>query len=419
MTILRMMRERLDAAADLVDLPADVRETLKYPKETVASSLRVRMDDGALRSFKAWRCRYNDALGPTKGGIRFHPSVCLEEITALAFLMTFKCALADLPFGGAKGGACVDAADLSPMELERVARAYVRAFVHTLGPDRDVPAPDMYTDERVMAWMAQEYAQLVNKHAPAVITGKPEALGGSAGRLSATGMGAFHVLQALKAEFGFKPARTRVAFLGFGNAAYHCARRLSEAGYPIVGASDSQSAIYDPDGIDPTWLLQRKSENGTVGAASSRGRAKLMENRELIGCDCDVLVPAALANQVTEENAADIQAQIVLEIANGPVSPAADKILSDGGVVVIPDILANSGGVTVSYFEWVQNRAGHYWTADNVSDELVAAMDGATRKVIEARRELDVDFRTAAYVVALRRICAATASYGTKEFFET
>ena len=410
-------RKRLKIAARELKLHRDVVEALKYPKETLAATLMVRMDDGSRRAFKAWRCRYDDTRGPTKGGIRYHPKVSLEEVMTLAFWMTFKCAVADLPFGGAKGGVSVDAKKLSRTELERLSRAYIQAFARFIGPDRDIPAPDMYTNGIVMAWMADEYAIMADEPSPAVITGKPMALGGSAGREDATGRGGYYVLRHLERELDLSPERSRVVLQGFGNAAFHCARLLHGDGYRIVGLSDSQAAIYDANGMDPIAVMAHKQRTGSLAGAPTNGARREMDNAALLESECEVLVPAALENQIILENAPGIAARVVLELANGPVSPAADKVLAERSITVIPDILANAGGVTVSYFEWVQNKAGYYWEAEEVTTRLRSIMERETRRVWDAAEERGLDLRTAAYVHALGRIAAAVEAHGTKAYF--
>ncbi|MCH8183255.1 MAG: Glu/Leu/Phe/Val dehydrogenase [Proteobacteria bacterium] len=412
-------RKRLKEAAKHLDIHPDVIERLKYPKETLAATLVVRMDDGSSKAFKAWRCRYDDTRGPTKGGIRYHPRVNLDEIMTLAFWMTFKCAVAGLPFGGAKGGVQVDTKTLSKTELERLSRAYIQAFARFIGPDRDIPAPDMYTNGIVMAWMADEYAAMVDQPSPAVITGKPIPLGGSLGRDDATGRGGHLVLRHLEGELGLSPATSRIVLQGFGNASYHCARLLHADGYRIIGLSDSRSAVYDPDGIDPVAAMEHKRDKHSLAGCPSKGKLREITNEELLESECDVLIPAALENQIILENAPNIKARVILELANGPTSPAADKVLNQAGKTVIPDILANSGGVTVSYFEWVQNKAGYYWPLDEVRAKLKSIIEPETRTIWEAAQERGLDMRTAAYVHGLRRIAAAVEAHGTKAYFDS
>ena len=412
-------RKRLKEAAKHLEVDREVLEKLRYPKETLAATLAVRMDDGARRVFKAWRCRYDDTRGPTKGGIRYHPAVNMDEVMTLAFWMTFKCAVANLPYGGAKGGVAVDTKSLSPAELERLSRAYVQAFSHFIGPDRDIPAPDMYTNAMVMGWMTDEYSAIVGHPSPAVMTGKPIALGGSLGREDATGRGGYYLIRQLEDELGLKPGKSRVVVQGFGNVAYFFAQLMHDDGYRICAVSDSRSALYDPDGLDPAAVLAHKRETGRVAGAPTNSRARELSNAELLELECDLLVPAALENQIVEENAASIKAPVVLELANGPTTPAADKILDDKGVTVIPDILANAGGVTVSYFEWVQNKAGYYWGLDEIRSKLKEIIEPETRLVCNIARDKGISMRTAAYVHALGRIADAIQSHGTKAFFSS
>ncbi len=411
-------RKRLKEAAKHLNVHADVIEKLKYPRETLAATLVVRMDDGSRKAFKSWRCRYDDTRGPTKGGIRYHPAVNLDEVMTLAFWMTFKCAVANLPYGGGKGGVSVDAKSLSRTELERLSRAYVQAFSRFIGPDRDIPAPDMYTNGIVMAWMADEYSVIAGQPSPAVITGKPIALGGSLGRDDATGRGGYYVLRHLEKDLGVSPDKTRIVMQGFGNASYHCARLLHGDGYRIIGMSDSRSGIYDPDGIDPIAAMEHKQETRGLAGAPSNGKLQEMTNAELLEAECDVLIPAAMENQIVLENAPNIKAPIILELANGPISPAADKVLNGAGKIVIPDILANAGGVTVSYFEWVQNKSGYYWGLAEVQEKLKAIMEPEARRIWDVKQKKGLDMRTAAYVHALGRIASAVEAHGTKAYFE-
>ena len=306
------------------------------------------MDDGSRKSFVAWRCRYDDTRGPTKGGIRFHPASTADEVETLAFWMTIKCAVMNLPYGGGKGAVQVDPRKLSKAELERISRAYMQAFARTVGPDRDIPAPDVYTNAMVMGWMADEYAQIVGQHEPAVITGKPIALGGSLGRSDATARGGYYLVRHLAKDLGLNGLR--IAVQGFGNAGQHIARLFAADGHKIVAVSDSQGAVRAEAGLDVDMLVEAKDKGNSVASTAGQGGHEFLSADELVGVDCDLLVPAALENMIDENNAAAVKAKLVLELANGPVTSEADAILAKNGVVVLPDILANAGGVTVSYF---------------------------------------------------------------------
>lgn len=407
---------RLDEAAKHVEVDSEVLEKLKYAKETLSVRLSVRMDDGSRRSFPAWRCRYDDTRGPTKGGIRFHPSSNVEEVTTLAFWMTFKCAVMNLPYGGGKGAVKVDPHSLSKSELERLSRAYVQAFAGMIGPDRDIPAPDVYTNSMIMGWMADEYSSIVRQPSPAVITGKPLPLGGSLGRDDATARGGYYLIKHLEADLGLTGSAKRVVIQGYGNAGFHIARLLHADGYRIVGLSDSRGAIACEDGLDPHAVQAAKERGGSVTSYTDRG-ARVVSDTELLGLNCEILVPAALEDQIHKGNAGHIKARIVLELANGPITPDADRILEKAGVIVLPDILANAGGVTVSYFEWVQNRQGYYWSLDEIHERLRAIMETEGRRVWDMRTAKSISMRTAAYAHALERLSRAIAAHGTQPFF--
>lgn len=408
----------LCAACDDLKIHPDVFEELKEPRETLSVTLLIRMDDGSRRAFPAWRCRYNDRRGPTKGGVRFHPSVSLDSVTTLAFWMTFKCAVANLPFGGGKGGVCVDTKQLSANELERLSRAYIAAFHQFVGPDRDILAPDMYTNGIVIAWMADEYSLISHAPSPAAITGKPLAFGGTEGRVDATARGGFYTLSRLAGYLGLNPDKSTAIVQGFGNVGYHCSKLLHADGYRIIGISDSSGAIFDPDGLDPLSVMEHKHIHGAVRGAKGHGRTREISNAELLTQECDVLAPAALQNQITEANCDKIAARVILELANGPVTPEADRLLTERGVVILPDILVNSGGVTVSHLEWVQNRSGFYWEASRVRDHLKATIDREAQAVWLLHNEMGVSLREAAYIHGLRRIAEAVEARGTKAYFE-
>ena len=406
---------RLEDAAQHLHLDSDVLEKLKYPRETTKTRLLIRMDDGSRKSFMAWRCRYDDTRGPTKGGIRFHPDSTMDEVETLAFWMTFKCAVMNLPYGGGKGAVQVDPHTLSKAELERLSRAYMQAFSQIIGPDRDIPAPDVYTNSMIMGWMADEYASIVGRVSPAVITGKPIALGGSLGRDDATARGGFYLVRHLEQELGLKPGAT-VAIQGFGNAGSFMARLMADVGYKIVAVSDSRGAIHAPDGLDVAALVAAKAK-GPVTAMANGTTIHAIDPDTIVGVECDVLVPAALEDLIHEGNADTVKASVVVELANGPITPEADAILASKGVVVLPDILANAGGVTVSYFEWVQNRQGYYWTLDEIHTRLKAIMETEGRAIWVLAKDRGITVRQAAYVHALGRLADAIEAHGTQQFF--
>jgi len=415
--------QRLDHALEYADVDPEVVARLKHPKAILQVSIPVRMDDGALRIFEGLRVHHDDTRGPTKGGVRYHPNVSLDEVKALAFWMTCKCAAVGIPYGGAKGGVIVDPKELSRLELERLSRGFIREMADFIGPDTDIPAPDVYTNEMIMGWMQNEYSTIHRCHTPDVITGKPLALGGSLGRDDATGRGAFICIQELEALRGWTPEKTRVAVQGFGNAGQSVALRLHEAGYRVVAVSDSRGAIYSPDGFDVPSLASFKQESRHLKAVYCHGclcemvEAESLTNEELLELDVDILIPAALENQITEANAERIQARVVVEVANGPTTSVADAILADRGVLVVPDILANAGGVTVSYFELTQNRQGYYWTLDEVHERLRSIMSREFQAITERMDAHGTTMRTAAYAHALDRIGGAIRAQGTQRFF--
>ena len=409
---------RLDEAASHLQIDHDVIEKLKYPRETTKVRLMIRMDDGSRKSFLAWRCRYDDTRGPTKGGIRFHPESNVEEVETLAFWMTFKCAVMNLPYGGGKGAVRVDPRALSKSELERLSRAYMQAFAGVVGPDRDIPAPDVYTNAMIMGWMADEYSQIVGEVSPAVITGKPIALGGSLGRNDATARGGYYLVNHLAAELGLG-AQQRVAIQGFGNAGQFYAQLAAADGHRVVAVSDSTGAIHRPEGLDVARLLAGKLAGHPVASLATDLGAQVIPADDLIGVDCELLVPAALEDMITVHNAGSIKAKVVLELANGPVTPDADRVLDQRGIVVLPDILANAGGVTVSYFEWVQNRQGYYWDLEEIHARLLKIMEREGRAIWTISRDRKVSMRTAAYIHALGRLATAIEAHGTQSFFSS
>jgi glutamate dehydrogenase (NADP+) len=413
----------LDRASKYATIDPEALAKLRHPKMVVQASIPVRMDDGTLRIFPGYRVRHDDTRGPAKGGIRFHPEVDLAEVKALAFWMTCKCAVTGLPLGGAKGGVAVNPKELSRMELERLSRGYVQHFVDFIGPETDIPAPDVYTNERVMGWMMDEYSRIRRQRTPAVVTGKPVDLGGSLGRDDATGRGAYYTIKELEKRRGWNPPEIRVAVQGFGNAGQHVARLLHADGYRIVALSDSAGGIYSPDGFDIPSLVRMKNETRRLMAVYCEGSvceyvdAERISNEELLALDVDLLLPSALGDQLTETTAHAVQASAVVELANGPTTAGGEAVLLDRGVTVLPDILANAGGVTVSYFEWVQNRSGLRWSLEEVHHRLRATMVDAFDAVWSIAEAEDVDLRTAAYALALRRISSAVEAQGTHSWF--
>jgi len=407
---------RLDEAARHLNVDPDVVEKLKYARETTKVRLMIRMDDGSRKSFLAWRCRYDDTRGPTKGGIRYHPDAHVEEVETLAFWMTFKCAVMNLPYGGGKGAVRVDPRQLSKAELERLSRAYMQAFARTVGPDRDIPAPDVYTNSMIMGWMADEYAQIVGQAVPAVITGKPIALGGSLGRGDATARGGYYLVRHLADDLKLGKVM-RVAVQGFGNAGQYVAQLLAGDGHRIVAVSDSQGAVYAGNGLNVEALLAAKAQGKSVTATVGQHGHEALDPDKIVGVQCELLVPAALENMIHAENAKSVRAKLILELANGPVTPEADEILAKADVDVLPDILANAGGVTVSYFEWVQNRQGYYWTEQEIHGRLQSIMEREGRTIWELSRQKGIPMRTGAYVHALGRLAEAIEAHGTQSFF--
>ena len=415
-TLLDRALIRLEEAANHLQIDPDVTEKLKYPRETTKTRLLIRMDDGSRKSFLAWRCRYDDTRGPTKGGIRFHPDSTVEEVETLAFWMTFKCAVMNLPYGGGKGAIRVDPHELSKSELERLSRAYVQAFANIIGPDRDIPAPDVYTNAMIMGWMADEYNQITGQVSPAVITGKPIALGGSLGRNDATARGGFYLVRHLASELGLDNDHT-VAIQGFGNAGQYYARLTAADGNSVVAVSDSSGAIYRPGGLDVEKLIAGKNAGRRVADMASELGARAITPDQLLSVEADLLVPAALEDMITSDNAGTIRAKVLLELANGPVTPDADKVLEEKGIVVLPDILANAGGVTVSYFEWVQNRQGYYWDLEEIHARLLRIVEREGRAIWDIARDRNVSARSAAYIHALGRLATAIEAHGTQPFF--
>lgn len=397
------MTARLDRAAAELELDPGIYKILRHPERQITVAIPVRMDTGEIEVFTGHRVVHNTARGPAKGGIRFDTRVSLDEVSALAAWMTWKCAVVDVPFGGAKGGVVCDPFSMSPGELERLTRRYTSAIIDGLGPDSDIPAPDVNTNERMMAWIMDTYSMHVGHSVPAVVTGKPLALGGSLGRREATGRGCMIVTREALAERGLSLRDATVAVQGFGNVGSVAAQQLARAGARVVAIGDRTGARHNARGFDIDEAIAWVRKHGTL-EGYVKGTA--ITNDELLELDVDVLVPAALENVITTRNAACIRAKIICEGANGPTTAAADPILEEKGIFVIPDILANAGGVTVSYFEWVQNRAGYAWTEAAVNERLEDTMVTSFRAVLALARRRHVSMRTAAYMLALSRVAA-------------
>jgi glutamate dehydrogenase len=396
--------KQLDLAAYKLDLDTGVHEILKRPMRTLTVNIPLVMDDGSIRVFTGYRVQYNDALGPTKGGIRYHPDLTQEEVTALAAWMTWKTAVTGLPLGGGKGGIRCNPKEMSKGELERLTRGYVRAMARFIGPVTDVPAPDVYTTAEMMAWIMDEYSEIMGYPAFGVVTGKPVNVGGSLGRNEATSRGVLYTVVEAAENLNINLKEATVAVQGYGNVGYHAARLLHEAGCRIIAASDSKGGAMNLHGLDPEKLFEHKNRTGSVVDYFG---SSFITNEQLLELECDILVPAALENQITESNAARIKTRIVAEGANGPTTPEADEILHAKGVFLIPDILANSGGVIVSYFEQVQNQMNYYWTEEEVRTRLKETITKAFNDVLGMSKQHKVNMRTAAYMLAVKRVADA------------
>jgi glutamate dehydrogenase/leucine dehydrogenase len=395
---------QLEKAAQIIKLDKEVLLRLSEPERVITASLPLRRDDSTWQLFQAYRVQYNSSRGPYKGGLRFHPQVDLDEVKALAFWMAIKCAVVDIPMGGGKGGIIVDTKSLSKQELEQLSRAWVRAFRDVIGPKKDIPAPDVYTTPEIMAWIADEYSQLVGEKTPGVVTGKPVDLGGSLGRDTATAQGGFYVLEAAVQSLKLKSHNLTVAIQGFGNAGSVMADLLNIAGYKIVAIADSAGAIYDKKGLDLTAIKKHKQSGGNLDNFS---HGEKLNKTEFFALPVDIIIPAALENQIDVEIAKNIKAKIVLELANGPTLPEADEILHDKNILLIPDVLANAGGVTVSYFEWLQNLSNNYWTAEEVAKQLKEKMMTAWLSVYTTSQKHQIDLRKAAFITAIERLATA------------
>ena len=395
-------RKQVKTACDRLNADPAVYEILKNPQRALEVSFPVKLDNGTVKTFTGYRSQHNNAVGPYKGGVRFHPNVNLDEVKALSIWMTIKCCVAGIPYGGGKGGITLDPRDYSEAELERISRAYAEAISPLIGEKIDIPAPDVNTNGKIMSWMVDAYENVVKKSAPGVFTGKPVEFGGSLARTEATGYGVnFAAVQALE-KLGKDVKGATYAIQGFGNVGYHTGYYAHKAGAKIVAVSTVDVAIYNENGLDMEALFKEYQTNGFI--TNKAGYGKEISNAELLALDVDVLAPCALENQLTSENAGKVRAKIVVEGANGPTTPEADAILRQNGVLVVPDILANCGGVVVSYFEWVQNLQGYYWEFDEVQEKETVVLRRAFRDIWNLAQEYDVDLRTASYMMSIRRV---------------
>lgn len=397
-------QKQFDIVADLLNLDPNIREVLRYPKRELTVHFPVRMDDGSTRMFTGYRVQHNIARGPAKGGIRYHPNVTLDEVKALAMWMTWKCAVVGIPYGGAKGGVVCDPKAMSLGEIERLTRRYTTEIAVLIGPESDIPAPDLNTSAREMAWMMDTYSMHVGYSVPAVVTGKPLSIGGSEGRREATGRGVVFTIREAAKAYGFNLADSTVVVQGIGNVGSVTADLLSKDGCKIIAISDSRSGIYNQKGLDVGKVLRHKAENGDL---STYREAEHLSNEELLELPCDILVPAAVQSQITSRNASRVKARMIAEGANGPTTTAADAVLNDRGIILIPDILANAGGVTVSYFEWVQDLQSLFWSEEEINARLERIMRRAFADVYRTAQERRLPLRTAANVLAVNRVVEA------------
>lgn len=401
--------QQLRVAAEHLDLDPGIHEVLKHPKRALIVSLPVKLDDGSVRVFLGCRVQHNDARGPFKGGLRYHPDVTLDEITALAMWMTWKCAVVDIPYGGAKGGVCCSPKDMSRQELERLTRRYTTMILDFIGPYRDVPAPDVYTDEQTMAWIMDTYSLFKGYSVPETVTGKPMVLGGFKLREESTSRGVALCIREAGKRLKMRVKDTSVAIQGFGSVGWNLARILHEDGYRVVALSDSQGGLHNPKGLNPVSVMEHKNKTGSVKGYKD---AKQISNEALLELRCDILAPAALENQITEKNAGKIRARMVAEAANGPTTPEADRILNEKGVFIIPDILANSGGVTASYFEWEQNLTRERWSETDANSRLERMIVRAFDDVYAISKTQKTDMRVAALLLGVGRVAEAIKTLG-------
>ncbi|MEQ6388996.1 Glu/Leu/Phe/Val dehydrogenase [Bacillaceae bacterium S4-13-58] len=408
LNVLKSTQTVVKNALEKLGYPDEVYELLKEPIRMMTVRIPIRMDDGNVKIFTGFRAQHNDAVGPTKGGVRFHPNVTENEVKALSIWMSLKAGIVDLPYGGGKGGIICDPREMSFRELESLSRGYVRAISQIVGPTKDIPAPDVFTNSQIMAWMMDEYSRIDEFNSPGFITGKPLVLGGSHGRESATAKGVTICIEESAKKKGIDLIGARVVIQGFGNAGSFLAKFMHDAGAKVIGISDAYGALHDPDGLDIDYLLDRRDSFGTV----TKLFKNTITNKELLELDCDILVPAAIENQITEENAHNIRATIVVEAANGPTTLEATRILSERGILLVPDVLASAGGVTVSYFEWVQNNQGYYWTEEEVEEKLYKVMIKAFNTVYNTAETRRVNMRLAAYMVGVRKMAEASRFRG-------
>ncbi len=404
------MMSRFDIAAKMLNLNEGLYNVLKSPARQVIVSLPITMDNGKIEVFEGFRVVHNINLGPAKGGIRYSMDVHLDEVKALAAWMTWKCAVSNIPFGGGKGGIKCDPRKMSANELERLTRAYTRAMIDVFGPEKDIPAPDMGTGPREMAWLMDQYSKLVGYSSPAVVTGKPLVLGGSKGRVEATGRGVMVATRSAMLKMGLNPFKSTCAVQGFGNVGSISAKLLQQQGLKVVAISDVTGGYYNPEGIDADEAIAYRDNNG--GTLEGFAKASKISNEELLELDVDVLVPAAMEDQITGRNANNIKAKLIVEGANGPIAASADDILNSKGIMVVPDILANAGGVTVSYFEWVQNRLGYFWTEERVNRRADRNMKEAFEVVYQTSLKYNCNLRIAAYIVAIDKVAQVTQLRG-------
>jgi len=407
--VWQMVLNQLNEVAREINLDENIHEILRHPKRCITVSIPIQMDNGKIKVFTGFRVQHNVTRGPAKGGIRYHPDVTLDGIKALAMLMTWKCAVVGIPYGGAKGGIICDPKNLSLKEREKLTRRYVSEIISFIGPEKDVPAPDVNTDSQIMAWIMDTYSVDVGYSVPGVVTGKPISIGGSLGRDRATARGVMFTLMSAAKKLRFDLFEKTIAIQGYGNVGGNLAHLLNQQGYKVIAVSDVKGGIYNSKGLDPAKVSRALEESGSVVGLED---ADKITNQELLTMNCDVLIPAALENQINEENADKIRAKLIVEAANGPTTPKADKILGRKGILVIPDILANAGGVTVSYFEWVQGLQAYFWTEREVNLKLRDIMQKAFDNVYRISEERKVTMRKAAYILAVERVAEATKIRG-------